>query len=187
MAPMGFWEKKRNIKSYLDWLFEKLRYKKMDDWYQINTDLFEKNSESGLLAQFPKSSIYELLKYTYPKHNWYPWLFKVAHQGIWKDKKNHRLFLEWVIKKEKMSFKNDSIYKLTHVNAWSLNFQLTEFLLEINISTFHISMVKNQKLGCKSIMDLLKGLTITFVLFVNASNAQSEDSRGNNFDLFDVI
>ena len=116
MSPMGLWDKKENRIAYIKWLAKKLKFTKIKDWYNLNTrNDFNNNSGGGLLAVKKKDkdqSVLALLKEAYPSFNWKPWLFRTSPQGLWQDKKNHKLFLNWVFKKEKININNNSIYKL---------------------------------------------------------------------------
>lgn len=116
MSPMGLWDKKENRIAYIKWLGRKLKFKKIKDWYKLNTIKdFHHNSGGGLLVIKKKDkdqSVLTLLKEAYPYYDWKPWLFKSAPQSFWNDMSNQKSFLKWVLKKEKINLKNDSIYKL---------------------------------------------------------------------------
>ena len=37
-----------------------------------------------------------MLKGVYPEYDWLPWKFIKAPDGFWADKKNQRIFIQWV-------------------------------------------------------------------------------------------
>ena len=37
--PKGFWDEEINVKSYMNWLSEKLNIKTMEDWYTVSREV----------------------------------------------------------------------------------------------------------------------------------------------------
>jgi len=92
----NFWDKQQNIDRYIEWLSKKLNIKKMEDWYDITGDLFEKNHGSSLLKKKYNYSHTELLIACFPDYNWLPWKFTVTPNGFWINKKNVRWYMAWL-------------------------------------------------------------------------------------------
>ena len=104
-APKGAWKNILRRHQYLKWLEIQLGFSKPSDWYQITMNDFYENYGGSLQTYIP--SIMEVLKDFYPEYDFKPWLFKVAPNGTWQDKKNHRNFLLWVqISRNHVSFED---------------------------------------------------------------------------------
>ena len=83
-APNGYWKKEENQRQYLDWLFRKLGYKTMDDWYQVSTKDFKENHGRGLLKAFNGSPSL-LVSTVYKSHHFLPFKFQRAPYGLGED------------------------------------------------------------------------------------------------------
>jgi len=90
-VPRRFWDSKENERRFLDWLGEKLGYKRMDDWYQIDILNISKNGGLGLITYKYNSSPYNLLTSVYSEHNWIIFNFStsLSRHLNWKTNANH--------------------------------------------------------------------------------------------------
>ena len=114
----GTWEKKENRIKYIKWLKKELAYKNLSDFYKINYQKFYNNYGFGLTHSFnsktkKRFTVLNLLKEAYPDYHWKFWLFAEAPNDVWKNKDNHKVFCDWVLKKEKIDIYKKDIYKLT--------------------------------------------------------------------------
>lgn len=97
-APQHFWDLLTNQKKYMDWLFNKLEYNKMDDWYNLNINILRKNNAGGLINKYNNSHI-QLLTAVYTEHEWLEWKFKYTSNKFWSNPINHKKFTDWLGKK----------------------------------------------------------------------------------------
>jgi len=68
--PQNFWEQEKNIKKFLEWLFNKLNFEKKTDWYYITSGDYINNRGSPLAYKhLEKNSISELIVHFYPELN----------------------------------------------------------------------------------------------------------------------
>ena len=95
-VPRGHWEKKENHKIYCEYLFKKLGYTTMDDWYKISAKDIHNNYGCGLLRGYYNASPCKLLIEMNPNYNWVIWKFKMVPRGYWKDIKHHKEYMEWL-------------------------------------------------------------------------------------------
>jgi very-short-patch-repair endonuclease len=123
-APMGFWENKDNQIKYMEWLFNKLEYKKMEDWYKLTEDLLRANYGRGLLDNY-NDFTYNIVSNIFDTYEWLPWKFDRAYRGFWKDLNNQRRYMDWLFKELKYETLED-FYKITFediVNNYGYNFR----------------------------------------------------------------
>ena len=86
-----------NRKQFMESIGKKLNIKTLDDWNNITKKRFIDAGGTCILNQF--SSFFELLSSVYPEHTWNKFNRKYVPFNFWKDKKNHRLFLDKLAKK----------------------------------------------------------------------------------------
>jgi len=98
-VKQGTWSNVENHKIYADWLFIKLGYKTMEDWYKININMIHKNRGGGLLPRYYNGSPIKFLKQVYPDIQWLPWKMTSAPNKFWNDMVNQKLFTEWLFNK----------------------------------------------------------------------------------------
>eukprot|EP01114_Cavostelium_apophysatum_P023792 TRINITY_DN9076_c0_g1_i1.p1 TRINITY_DN9076_c0_g1~~TRINITY_DN9076_c0_g1_i1.p1 ORF type:complete len:404 (-),score=59.76 TRINITY_DN9076_c0_g1_i1:239-1450(-) len=67
-APRNFWQNHDNGRRFLDWAFEQLGLREMDDWYQITLKQLNEIGGESFTSRF--SSLAALLKTFYPEHQW---------------------------------------------------------------------------------------------------------------------
>jgi len=91
----GFWSSQENQMKYMEWLGGVLKIDKMDDWYGVTKESFTSNNGGGLLLSYGGSPS-EVLISLFPKHDWKPWMFKVAPQGFWSSQENQMKYMEWL-------------------------------------------------------------------------------------------
>lgn len=63
------WNIKENQLQYMNSLQKILGYRKIEDWYKVTKNDFEKNHGSGLISKY-NSSPYQLLSSVYPNFQW---------------------------------------------------------------------------------------------------------------------
>jgi len=94
-TPQHFWDYKDNQQKYMDWLFNKLGYTKMEEWYNLNIDIIRINNAGGLLHKY-KSSHIKLLESVYPEYEWLEWKFGTCSKDFWNNTNNHKKYAEWL-------------------------------------------------------------------------------------------
>jgi hypothetical protein len=94
-VPNGYWEQPTNRRRYVHWLGQRLGVRSRQDWYRITTDDFKRNAGGGLLHYWHDSAIYAVQD-TYRDYDWKEWLFKMAPRHFWKDRRNHRMYMQWL-------------------------------------------------------------------------------------------
>ena len=94
-VSMNFWNKIENRRAYADWLGNKLGYKKMEDWYEINGDIIKANFGGGLLVSYKDSPI-KFLRDVYPNFEWLEWNIAKSSMGFWENIENHKKYSEWL-------------------------------------------------------------------------------------------
>ena len=109
-APNGTYKRRELRWQYMNWLEGEKNYKQEEDWYKIDQKDFADTGGANLVAYM--GSIYDLVKDMYSGYEWKPWLFEVAPNGCWKNRGNHRKFLDYVAEKEKWTQPEDW-YKVT--------------------------------------------------------------------------
>lgn len=95
-VPAGFWQYPENRKRYLIWLGQQLGFRTLDDYYRLVTDHFKQNRGSSVLLHCWKGSAVRAVMQTFPEHDWYEWRFVSCPRGFWKDRRNHRRYMEWL-------------------------------------------------------------------------------------------
>lgn len=94
-VPAGYWHDIRHRRRYLRWLGDQLGFDEPEDWLRISTQHFKDHLGSGVLAYWNGSAI-AAVKELYPRREWHEWLFECAPRGFWKDRRNHRRYLDWL-------------------------------------------------------------------------------------------
>jgi len=94
-VPDGFWYDIRNRRRYLKWLGQRLGFVHREDWYHISTSAIQKNLGGGAMLHWNHSAV-GAVKELFPDGEWYEWLFDATSRGFWKDRRNHRRYLEWL-------------------------------------------------------------------------------------------
>ena len=116
-VPKDTWSIKENRVNYIKWLKRYLKLKKLSSFYKLMRKDYNHNYGTGLLGSInPRTkkqfTVLELLSEAYPKYAWIPWLFEDSPNKFWQDKKNHKLFFDWVLKKQKIKVTSKKIYNL---------------------------------------------------------------------------
>lgn len=111
-VPSRYWKSIENQCKYINWLGNKLRYKKTEDWYKVKHSDFRKNGGAGLLVNYYNDSPYLTLKSLIPEYDWKPWLFGQTHFGFWEKPENQRKYMIWL--GEKLGYvKPEDWYKIS--------------------------------------------------------------------------
>lgn len=92
-APVGFWKEKDNQLKYLEWLFRKLGYTQLEDYYRISTAILRENYGRPLLSHYGGSPS-RILASLYPQHPWDITKFKTVTKVYWNDKQNQLKFMD---------------------------------------------------------------------------------------------
>jgi hypothetical protein len=95
-VPAGFWSYAENQKLYLLWLGQKLGFRQLDDYYQLTTDHFKRNRGSSVLLHRWGGSAVRAVMDAFPDHDWKEWRFVSCPRRFWRDRKNHRRYMEWL-------------------------------------------------------------------------------------------
>lgn len=94
-----FWKGMDQHVKFFNWLYNKLGYKNMDDWYNITVEDIHNNGGHSFLG-FYCGSPSSALQRVYPEHNWQLWRFKVVPNRYWSDVKKDRFqlkaMLDWL-------------------------------------------------------------------------------------------
>lgn len=105
-TPKGFWDNRRNRVRYLKWLGEKLGFTKLDDWYNVARQDFEKNFGNQFIKHYNGSPLAAVMD-CFPKHKWLEWKFARVPVGFWKKKSNRDRYFEWFGKELKLKTADD--------------------------------------------------------------------------------
>lgn len=97
-VPNGYWDQPEHRRRYVRWLGQQLGVRRPQDWYRVTTDDFKNNGGGGLLHYWHDSAV-GAVQDTYPDYDWKEWLFQTAPRRFWLQRRNHRLFMEWLEKR----------------------------------------------------------------------------------------
>ena len=95
-VPNGHWKNKDNHKIYCEYLFKKLGYTTMEDWYKTIRKDIRKNGGGGLLECCYNGSVTQLLKAVYPDYKWFIFKFKSCPNGHWNLYEHQKEYIEWL-------------------------------------------------------------------------------------------
>jgi very-short-patch-repair endonuclease len=110
-TPQNYWDKAENHKEFMNCLFKEQKYKKMEDWYNINVDIIRNYNGDGLLHKYNSSHI-NLLKAVFPEYKWLEWKFGMTSLSFWQDINNRKEYAEWLGKEQKYE-KMEDWYNIT--------------------------------------------------------------------------
>ncbi len=82
--------------GYLLWLGEQLGFESVQDWYRITTDNVKLHRGGGVLKYAWNSSIIAGVRDCFPEYDWKDWLFGMCPRTFWSNRKNHRLYMNWL-------------------------------------------------------------------------------------------
>jgi len=106
-------KKKKNHRTFFDWLGKQLGFYSFEDWYSITTaDIYNHGGKSGLSLDCYNYSIVSALVSIYPEYHWLPWKFSKTPKGIWKNNKYIEGFLNDISKLLNIS-KLDDWYRVS--------------------------------------------------------------------------
>ncbi len=95
-VPDGFWKKRVNRVSYMQWLGQQLGFESSEDWYQIRNRDFRDHNGCTLLQRSYRSSALVAMQDFLPEYNWRPWLFSKSPRGYWNEAENRRAYMQWL-------------------------------------------------------------------------------------------
>jgi hypothetical protein len=111
-VPNGYWSTRTNRLKYLHWLGKRLRYRRIEDWYDLTRRRLIDNYGGGLLATVYRHSPLRALQDLRPKYAWKPWLMASTPQGYWLKHSNRQAYMRWL--GEQIGIRrNADWYKLT--------------------------------------------------------------------------
>ena len=111
----GFWDSPENQRKYMEWLFKKLKYKKIEDLYKIRCKDFRLNHGCYFMMAYYESNPYKIISSIYTEYTWFPWKFNQVKKGYWDDILNQRIYMDWLLKEMKYVDYTD-YYKLNYIN-----------------------------------------------------------------------
>ena len=94
-VPNGHWKNKDNHKIYCEYLFKKLGYTTIEDWYKVGAKDFKRNEGSYLLKKYNWSPI-KVLSSVYPEYEWLWWKFENVSRNKWSDITNITEYMDWL-------------------------------------------------------------------------------------------
>ena len=112
----NFWNNRKNVKDYFDWIEKKLEYKKPKDWYTISQNTLKKYNGWTII----KKGIANTLIETYPNYGLIPWKFKSVGNNFWKYKNNRIDYIFWL--KKRLKIKNIKEWYDVSVNDFIRNY-----------------------------------------------------------------
>jgi len=98
MAPLGFWQERKNRRRYMLWLGKELGFEKIDDWYSVTGGDFVANYGNQCLKTYFGSPI-AALRDCFPRHTWHEWMFTRVPVDFWNSKKNRQRYMRWLGKR----------------------------------------------------------------------------------------
>ena len=69
ILPHNYWNSIENQKLYLDYLYQKLNFKSLEDFYQLNYSVILAEGGSGLLNKY-NGSLFQAVQSLYPDYQW---------------------------------------------------------------------------------------------------------------------
>lgn len=95
-VPNGYWSKRDNRVTYIEWLCERIGFVRIDHWYQIRNRHFRDNCGGALLNKIYNSSVLHAMQDFRPDYNWLPWLFGRTPSGFWTKLENRVCYMRWL-------------------------------------------------------------------------------------------
>lgn len=126
ITPKGYWSDISNQKTYMNWLFNKLNYKTIEDWYNVTGQDIIGNHGGGLLEKYKGSPI-KLLSSVFPEYNWLPWKFHSIPKGFWEKDGNQMVYMKWL--EDKLNVKSEEDWYNVSVDV--INKFLCFFVLKL--------------------------------------------------------
>jgi very-short-patch-repair endonuclease len=143
-VPMNFWNDLENQKKYTEWIFKELKYKTMEDFYELTIEAIRINYGAGLMQKYG-NSVFKLLQKVYPEYKWELKKFKYYKGELFckqfletlydtKDiiqgfrvkwckspKTKSQLPYDFCIEKEKIIIEVDGFQHFDDRNVWKIN------------------------------------------------------------------
>jgi hypothetical protein len=94
-VPRHFWEDRHNRRNYLLWLGWKLGFRKVADWYRLQSDDFKANRGDRVLGLHGDSPVHAVID-CFPEYDWCEWLFRQAPKDFWQLPANRQRYLRWL-------------------------------------------------------------------------------------------
>lgn len=93
-VPRNYWRNKENQRNFFDHLGKKLELQCVDDWKTVQWSIICLHGGTRILQYY--KSHFELLQTIYPEHSWKIFDFAQISKNFWKDKENHKKFLDHI-------------------------------------------------------------------------------------------
>lgn len=91
-SMLNLWDEYEYQLEYIEWLGKQLGFSKLNDWYNINGQVFKENYGSGLIIKY-NDSPYQLLSSVYPEYEWLFWKFTRSPNNNWNIKENQLQYM----------------------------------------------------------------------------------------------
>jgi hypothetical protein len=95
--------KTRNVqiqREFLENVYKEYKMESMEDWYtKVKTTDIQNYTKGTAIIGHYKYSLFGTLKAVYKNYPWQEYKLRVVPQGYWKEKRNRRKFLEYLIEK----------------------------------------------------------------------------------------
>jgi hypothetical protein len=91
----GYWNDPNEQMKFVEWLWNKLELKDMEDWYNIKKEDIDELGGNNFFEYFG-NSVRRMVCSCYPQIEWQVWRFGDLPGGFWMESKNQRKFLDWM-------------------------------------------------------------------------------------------
>lgn len=100
-VPQYFWQDRQNRRNYVLWLGWKLGFRKMQDWYRLNSVGTKRKWVARLTNVY--SSFVDAVRECHPEYDWQEWRFPKVRRAFWSIPSNRQRYLLWL--GEKLGFR----------------------------------------------------------------------------------
>jgi hypothetical protein len=108
----GYWKNIENRKVYADFLFRKMNFEVIEDWYKISLKDFDNNYGHTMIANYYGCSPIKFILDIYSDYKWIIWKFKIITKGYWMEFENHKTYANWLLTEQGYD-KIEDWYKMT--------------------------------------------------------------------------
>lgn len=84
-VPRNFWKNPKNRRLFFDWLYERLSFRSMENWYTIGAPVVIEFGGGGLLHDYYNNVYVAALQDIYPEHKFDLSKFTNRPHGVWQD------------------------------------------------------------------------------------------------------
>jgi hypothetical protein len=95
-VPNGYWNDKKNHRTWMDFIAEKYKVDRNEDWYEVcEYEACEWIGRSPINTHYAGSHVIALIK-IYSDSEWHPWRFQRTFHGYWNSMENRRKYFDWL-------------------------------------------------------------------------------------------